>query len=295
MRLSALIPFAAAALALSACGEQPTPKPPLPTNAVTTPIAPPPAPATAAPAPAVAACPPAPQPVCPPAATVQKAKASAQPARRHKAKPQQHARRSGGSHHYERYRDEHHRRDYARGHERREHHDRWRGGGREHRYVEPAPADDRYAYGDAHIHAWGQDGAVARYAAPPYGEARRYEDRYSGGSHRSSGYESYERSESYAYGDADGHRYYERREPQDDRRHGGSTYRGESPHAYSEHAGRDHYGSSRYSERYSERSYDSGWRTEAVSSHPGCCASRQEAAGRDHQGYLTWPGKTPAY
>ncbi|MFN3521235.1 MAG: hypothetical protein ACK4YQ_03225 [Phenylobacterium sp.] len=278
MRFRLLIPIAAA-LALSACNEAPTPKPSLPSK-VTAPIAAAPAAAPAAlPAQPAAVCPPQPQPVCPPVATKTA----------HKAKPAVVRRKTSKAHRRTTAKTERHYRRYeggaqVRGHEYAEREESWshRDRHRHHREGQP-PQADRYAYAPAdHYHAYGQSGAVTHFAQPyerAYGH--RQDDRYSAGGRS---YESYERSESYSYSeDARGGRAYADRESY---RSDGGRY---AAHGYAESDAQ----SSRSSWRYSERAEDSGsWRrTEVVSG--GCCIGG-EAAGRDPDGFLTWPGKVPA-
>lgn len=263
MRIRLLIPIAAA-LALSACGERPTPKPPLPTK-VTTPIQPAAPEAAATPATATAACPPQPALVCPPAAAkpgkvkaqrIVHRRAHSQKAHRPKTYAKAAPPREPGLYPYKRYHGETMQRDYAErdGGSRREHHHR-HGGGYEDGYKEGYEAG--YAAREVdHYHAYGNSGAVEHYAQP--GE-RRFDDRYSAGG----GYERYERHDSYSSGQAETHGYAERS-------------RGRS--------------SSSYSESYSE---GGGYRQETWSS--GCCGpATTGAAGRDRNGFLAWPGKVPA-
>ena len=198
MRIRLLIPFAAF-LALAGCSEPKTPKPRLPST-VTAPITQPARPDLTL-APPAAACPPQPVLVCPPvAAPVQARRVKhVKPAARHAA--HQGHRHTQGRHHHRHHQDG---------------------------YPPPPPPlpppsaqpaqppqDDRYVE-DAHMHAYGQDGAVAHYARP---DAPRVPDRYSAGG-------------------AD---------------QGGTAY-----------------------------------------ARAGCCRPGEEAAGRDANGFLTWPGKVPA-
>lgn len=288
MRIRLLIPFAAA-LALCACGEQPTPKPPLPSK-VTAPIAPAAAPPATVPAAAPAAvCPPQPAPVCPPP-VVKKTKVSTGPAvhrkvRKHKAKR---AVAHAPTHHYRRYTGPSLERGYAeRGETRRKHH-------RHHRSDE----ERGYATGSAdHYHAYGPSGAVTHFAQREdrYDEGYdgRVEDRYSAGGRS---YERYERQDSYSYDERDGRGYAERGEHGayrgggygEDRTHGYSSG-GSSSYSYSERSSESGRASSSYSESYADHG---GYRR--VETGAGGCCRPAEAAGRDAYGFLTWPGKVPA-
>lgn len=300
MRIRLLIPIAVAALALSACGERPTPKPPLPTK-VTAPIAPaaPEAAATPAAAPA-AVCPPQPAPVCPPpVAKTVKAKhvvhrqVHRKTARKHKTYARVAPPPEPGLYPYKRYHGETMERDYAdRGETHRKH------GHRHHRHE--GGYEDGYGGGYAtgqvdHYHAYGNSGAVEHYAIP--GEDRyvgRVEDRYSAGGRS---YERYERRDSYSSSEAGAHGYVERR----DDGYRGDGYRAEqgrgygaqggASYSYSESSRETGRASSSYSESYSQ---GGGYRRVETAADGCCRAVSTEAAGRDRNGFLTWPGKVPA-
>ena len=245
MRIRLLISFAAF-FALAGCNEQQTPKPRLPST-VTAPITQPARPDLTLAPPAAVVCPPQPVLVCPPAVAPHRVAAAPAKVRRVKhvkpaARRPAHRgwRHAHGYHHHRHHEDGYaHRDEYPHPH---------------HGYPAP-PRDDRYAEDeDAHLHAYGQDGAVAHFARR---EDYRVEDRYSAG-----GYEHHEMHSERYVGPGRG--------SEEETRRSGSSY------------------SESYSERYSERggtAYD----------HPGCCRDGgDEAAGRDANGYLTWPGKIPA-
>lgn len=312
MRIRLLIPLAAAALALSACGERPTPKPPLPTK-VTAPITP--AAPEAAPTPAAApaaVCPPQPAPVCPPAVVktvkakpVVHRKVHRKTTRKHKTYARVGAPPEPGLYPYKRYHGETMERDYAdRGDMHRKH------GHRHHRH--DGGYEDGYREGYAsgqvdHYHAYGNSGAVEHYAIPDEDRyAGRVEDRYSAGGRS---YERYERHDSYSSSQAGARGYVERRDgDQDGYRDGccrddgyrggyraeqgrGYSAQGGSSYSYSERSRETGRASSSYSESYSE----SGGYRRVESSQDGCCRpASTEAAGRDRNGFLTWPGKVPA-
>ncbi|WP_374575265.1 hypothetical protein [Phenylobacterium sp.] len=303
MRFRLLIPFAAV-LALGACGEKTTPKPPLPT-AVTAPIAPaaPGAetPATTTAAAPVAACPPQPKPVCPPAPAVHKVSLKAKPAVRHKVhrKAVRHkvthgavARVEPGLYPYKRYHGE--TRKY--GYDERYH---------EHRGYPPPPAEDRYADREAdHYHAYGQSGAVEHFAdrGERYGyrqDDRRQDDRYSSGGRS---YERYERHDSYGASDDAAARAYAEgraegyREGARDHAGAASSYSSSSSsyseRSYSSGSSSSGSSSSSYSERYED---GASYRRGEAGAPDGCCQRVSTgAAGRDPNGFLTWPGKVPA-
>jgi hypothetical protein len=255
-----------ALLALAACNE-PTPKPQLP-SAVTAPITQPARPDLTL-APGTAACPPQPVPICPPAASAPVKAAS--PDRPHKAKAVRVAHRGKPARHAHGARHHHghhhpaapHEREYARVEERQEHY----------HYGHPPAPQPQAAPEAPHMHAYGQDGAVAHFAQD---EHRRTHDRYSGGG-------GYARSEHRSAG-AEAHSQ-------------GHAYRSEETYSQGSAASHERHSSSAYSESRSESwSNRSESHQVGVMAHGGCCRGgpRDEAAGRDAYGYLTWPGKVPA-
>lgn len=215
MRLAPFLPVAAA-LALSACGEQPTPKPPLPSKPVTAapPVVAPPAPVAQAPA-----CVPRPAVVCPSATPPAKVAKASRPRKAARAQPRRsHVVQKGGE---ERTYNRIHTEDRQGG---------YREGGRyEHReesYREEGYREDR---------------------GPPAGY----------------------RSEYYAYGDSGAGAHYAQRY--------GWEYR------------------EGYAEGY-RRGYAHGGpdrRGPGGPPPPRPPRPRDEAAGRDVDGFLTWPGKVP--
>lgn len=283
MRISWLIPLAA--LALASCQAREPQAPGRPGDqaaappAATTPVPPPPtlepAPRTAS-GPDCCACPPAnAQAACPPARrarAVRRARPAAQPQRIAQRRERGgEARRDVdippyGGYRYQDLEDREIERRYA---ERR--YDAERYGRHEEReadaYREPPPPP---AYED--------DDRPRRH------QEYRQEDRYSGG-RLERRRESEDHHEGYAHGGRYEHSegYVERRAPEIRREaqaHGG--VRRYEERSYEE--------SSRFRESYRE---SGGGSLERGRVGP-CCARPAEAAGRDANGFLTWPGKVPA-
>lgn len=279
MRINWLIPLAA--LALTSCQAREPQAPGRPGSqaaappAATAPVPPPP---TLEPAPRTAsapACPPATaQPACPPTtkAATRKVRAPARPAARPQAvadRRERAVRREVdippyGGYRYEDLEDREIARRYA-----------------ERRYQ----ADRRYDHREADRD---RESYRAEPPPPPLAQQERYD--------RHGRHETYGREDRYG-----GARMEDRREHHDGHARGGyarrETYVERRPLA-PVHGGVRRYEDRSYEEtaRYRESYRESGasWREEVRGQGPCCLAPSAEAAGRDANGLLTWPGKVPA-
>lgn len=264
MRTSWLIPLAALVLAACQAREPQAPGRPgetaAPPPAATAPVPPPPALEPAPRTAAAPACPPASaQPACP---TVRKAPVRrvravqpARPAAAQRPQRQVYARRELDIPPHGGYR-------YQDLEDREV----------ERRYAERRYDAERYGHRGRFDDRRPEPRPYAHEAEPrPYHRDHRHDDRYSGGGQ--------------AYGE------YERREGYAERRPLPPVVRHEHREA------RLHDGVRRYEQRsYEERSsFRESYREDGGTPGDPCCVARPaEAAGRDANGFLTWPGKVPA-